>query len=291
MVLGVIIVVTLLLAGRALFAHRARRGVGTGRRAARRRVEHAARRAHGGDHRRGDAGRRRAARRGADGDPGGDESPPRPIVRGRRSPVPRRSAWPRWSSGSPRPGSGSSRRAARSSSRRWRASPSRASGPGSPAGPVLARSFPVSDPTHATRAHPGAAPRRHPEWSATWMPGREPRTDARHPPSSGPSARSVSSPCTPRPWRSSPRGLFNSMFAVGVVGRIVHTERRVVVVRARLRPPSRNTAVHLLGDPQTRPRSADARGPARGPTPRRARALRSRLPDYEVDTVPHTGAR
>jgi hypothetical protein len=47
-----------------------------------------------------------------------------------------------------------------------------------------------------------------------------------------------------------PRGLLNSMFAVGVIGRIVHTERRVVVVRARLRSPRSNTAVHLLGDPQ-----------------------------------------
>jgi hypothetical protein len=55
-----------------------------------------------------------------------------------------------------------------------------------------------------------------------------------------------------------PRGLFNSVFAVGVIGRIVHTERRVVVVRARLRPPNSNTAVHLLGDPQ-RGQAAEAR--------------------------------
>ena len=114
------------------------------------------------------------------------------------------------------------------------------------------------------------------------MPGREPRTDARHPPSSGPSARSVSSPCTPRPWRSSPAVVFNSMFAVGVVGRIVHTERRVVVVRARLRPPNRNTAVHLLGDPQ-RGQAAEARVRLAG---RHHAELAAALAaaDYEVDT-------
>jgi hypothetical protein len=46
-----------------------------------------------------------------------------------------------------------------------------------------------------------------------------------------------------------PRGAFNSMFAVGVVGRIVHTQRELVLVRARLRPPRVSTALHLIGDP------------------------------------------
>ena len=47
-----------------------------------------------------------------------------------------------------------------------------------------------------------------------------------------------------------PRGAFNSIFAVGVIGRIVHTDRTVILVRARLRLPSGNTALHLVGNPQ-----------------------------------------
>ena len=79
-----------------------------------------------------------------------------------------------------------------------------------------------------------------------------------------------------------PRGVFNSMFAVGVVGRIVHTERRVVIVRARLRPPNRNTALHLLGDPQ-RGQGAEARVRFAG---RHHAELAAALAaaDYEVDT-------
>jgi hypothetical protein len=46
-----------------------------------------------------------------------------------------------------------------------------------------------------------------------------------------------------------PRGALNSVFAVGTVGRIVHTERTLVLVRARLRPPSISAALQLIGNP------------------------------------------
>ena len=46
-----------------------------------------------------------------------------------------------------------------------------------------------------------------------------------------------------------PRGKLNKVFAVGAVGRIVHTRRDVVLVRARLRPPSVGIALQLVGDP------------------------------------------
>jgi hypothetical protein len=47
-----------------------------------------------------------------------------------------------------------------------------------------------------------------------------------------------------------PRGFLNSVMAVGVVGRIVHTARDLVLVRARLRPARSNVALLINGDPQ-----------------------------------------
>ena len=102
------------------------------------------------------------------------------------------------------------------------------------------------------------------------MPGREPRTDPRHPPSSGPSA--AFGQLTVHAATVGVRAPRSAQLHVRRRRRRPHRphERRVVVVRARLRPPNRNTAVHLLGDPQ-RGQARRRAGPARGQTPRRAR--------------------
>ena len=79
------------------------------------------------------------------------------------------------------------------------------------------------------------------------MPGREPRTDARHPPLSGRSALFGQLTVHAATVAFEPRGLLNSMFAVGVVGRIVHTERR-----CRRRPGSTPAAEPQHGRPPPR---------------------------------------
>ena len=150
--LGVVIVASIAVTGRAMFAIVRRRGVGAGLGPAGQPAERAARRARRGHDRRRDPGRRHAARRRAHGAAGGVRPAARALVPDdgrRRGPRRRRSrsspgSWPR--------GSGRSRPAARSSSwprRCSRSSRSRRAS-GAPAS-ATSSAAPATDRSRSTR--------------------------------------------------------------------------------------------------------------------------------------------
>ena len=172
--LGAVIVVTIALVGRALFAivvdEESARVAGIPVDACNAMLVGA----HRGHDRRRDPGRRHAARRRAHGAPGRDRAVVDPLVPRDGGWRPSRSASCRWSVGSPRPASGVSPRAARSSSRQPCCSASPRS---SPAAAVWSRARSVARPNRRGRRRGTGSPRvRRPDGSRNGCgSGRGPR--------------------------------------------------------------------------------------------------------------------